>query len=497
MTSTSGGHLFDLPTNLTDVGIDRHLNEVGRRPKKQQQIAQIQQWAKRAQRVMIACDADQEGDVLAWDIAMLLEEVNHKNFARVRLRSLDVEGVLHAFMHPEPVRYRDAWAGTARRMIDRLIGATYGQRDVTGVDLSVGRVQSALLGAAAKEQIPYGEATIALPCCDNKEPFVATIPVFEHNFKAVKELIEHAQEFAKAGRCIPFGKAVPAENFKPWGFGEAVLAVSQATDRPIDSVSRSLQRLYEAGRMSYPRSDASAVTAQGLAAAQKMAEQHGVRFDASKVPMFSRHGRHAHESPRPLQSDVNITAPLLVLSDDEAALSLISRHLVACGQPHAVHSPDPSALPGWAQGLQFERKVCQWLRPWPRRPAETGLRIFPKEEIALSLLLKHKLGRPSTMVFHALKFASRDLLGESAQLDPKGADWIKRTPELLRNPKTSQQIERILSACVDDPKYNEAPPQLVKSLLESMNLWGDVQAMLQRVEASQPNAIASGIRGNA
>jgi DNA topoisomerase-1 len=405
-----------------------------------------------------------------------------------------VDGVLHAFMHPEPVQYRDAWPGTARRMLDRLIGSTYGERDITGVDLSVGRVQSALLGAAAKEKIPYGEATIALPCCDRKEPFVATIPVYEHNLKAVQELIALAKEFEAAGQCVPFGRATPLEPFKPWTFGEAVLAISKATDRPIDDVSQSMQRLYEAGRMSYPRSDASAVTPQGIAALQKMAEQHGVRFDPSRVSTFSRNGRHAHESPRPLNGDVNITFPLLVLSKDEAALSLISRHLISCGQPHAVHSPDASALPAWAKNLPFERKVCQWMRPWSKKTIQTGLHIFPKEEIALSLLLKNKLGRSSTVVFHALKFASRGLLDEHARIDDKGADWIRRTPDLLKDPRTSLQIENILSACADESKQGEAPGQLVKSLLESMNMWGDVQDMLQKVEASQPQA-SSGLSG--
>ena len=484
----TGGHLFDLPASLSDVGVDRHLRETGRKPKRPQQIQNFQQWAQLAQRVLVACDADQEGDVLAWDIAELLEEIRHPNVARIRLRSLDREGVLHAFLHPEPVRYRDAWPGTARRMLDRLIGSTYGQRDGSGVELSVGRVQSAMLGAAAAQGVAFAEATIALPSCDGKEPFVATVQVTAVNLKAVQELVEHAKEFSRQGQCMPFGKSVSATPLKPWNYGQSVLAIAQATARPIDDVSRSMQRLYEAGRMSYPRSDASAITPQGIAVVQAMAEQHGVRFDASRVPAFSRQERHAHESPRILQSSVNITAPLLILSDDEAALSLIARHLLACGQPHAVHSPNPAALPDWAAGLKFERKVCQWLCPWPRKMAQTGLRVFPNEEIALALLLRHKLGRPSTMVFHALKFASRELLDAKGKPSAKAQNWIQRTPELLRDPKTSLQIEKILSASMEDGQRSGPPAALVRSLLESMSLWDDVCAMLQKAEAAQASA---------
>ena len=481
----TSGHLFELPASLVKVGIDGELHEYGRTAKWPPLIVQIKHWAQRAGRVLVACDADQEGDVLACDIAKLLEEVDHKNVARVRLRSLDNEGVVHAFMHPEPIRYRDAWPGTARRILDRLIGSTFSARDSSGIDLSVGRVQSAMLGAAASEKIAFGEATIALASSDGKEPFVATIQVTAENFVEVQELIKHAAQFAREGRCIEFGRSAPAEDFKPWNYGQCIDAISRATARPIDDVSRSLQRLYEAGRMSYPRSDASAVTTQALATIQDMADQHGVRFDASRVPTFSRQGRHAHESPRILKSNVNITAPLMILSDDEAALSLIARHLLACGQPHAVHLANPANLPAWAAGLKLERKVCQWLRPWPRKATETGLRIYPNEEIALALLLRHKLGRPSTMVFHAMKFASRDLVDAKGRVSAKGADWIKRTPALLQDPKTSQMIEKILSSSIEQGLHNESPKKLVRTILESMNLWEEVNSMLKIADAAQ------------
>lgn len=480
----TGGHLYDMPKSLTDVGIDRHLREHGRLPKRNLQIQQIQQWAAKAERVLIACDADQEGDVLALDVAHLLEEVKHNNVARVRLRSLDVDGVLHAFMHPEPIRHRDAWPGTARRILDRLIGCTYGSRDIAGIDLSVGRVQSALLGAAAKEQIAFGEAQIVLKACDGREPFVATVAVHAGNVDDVKTWMEEAREFAESGKCVPFGQSRAAAQSKPWGFGEAVLAVAQATGRPIDGVTQSFQRLYESGRMSYPRSDAAAITAQGIATIQSMAQVHGVRFDADKMPAFSRQGRHAHESPRPLQSALNIASPLMVLSDDDAALSLISRHLVTCGQPHAVHTPNPEALPEWARGLKFERKVCQWLTPWAKRTVETGMRMFPKEEIALALLLRNRLGRPSTLVFHALKFASRELLNSKGLLESKGADWLAQTPEMLRDPRTSQRIEQILSASVDETQFSDPPQEMARSILESVGIWVDVQAMLERSETA-------------
>jgi DNA topoisomerase-1 len=322
-------------------------------------------------------------------------------------------------------------------------------------------------------------ATLSLRACDKRDPFIAVLDVFPENRERVMELVELCKEYERSGDCVKLGPVQAAENFQPWSYGEAVLAVARATDRKIDAVSQSMQRLYEGGRMSYPRSSASAVTGDGLASISKIADANGVRFDPSKLPMFSRTQRHAHESPRPISGQVDISSPLLVLSNDEATLSLLARHLLACGQPHAIHRPDPNALPQWARGIVFERKVCQWLRPWPRRPASPGVRELPIEEAAMELLITNGLGRPSTLVNHAIKFASRGLLDSTMSLTDKAREWISGTPQVLLDVTTSKRIEALIdqSAERDDP--DSAPPRLVRSILDHFGLWQDVSPKLE------------------
>lgn len=490
----TSGHLYELPESLDDVGIDRNLNESGRKPRKpngEAMIAHIKKWAAVADRVLIACDADQEGDVLAWDLAQIAGDAGQQNISRVRLRALDAENVIYAFLHPEPVRARDAWAGTTRRMLDRLIGTAYSIREDYGALLSVGRVQSGMLGAVAKDGLVLGEAQIVLPSCDGREPFVATVSIRHDNVNEVRELVELSKEFIAQGKCVRFGSSEPIDPPAPWSYGEAVAAVARATDRSLEACAQSLQRLYEAGRLSYPRSSAAAVTAQGLATLQRIAVDYGIRFDADKVPMFSRQGRHAHESPRPMSEKVDMASPLLVLTKDEATLSLITRQLITCGQPHAVHHPDPSQMPSWAAGLNFERKVCQWLRPWPRKPAEPGIRMHSKEEMALQMMLANQLGRPSTLVFHAMKFATRSLLDEQGMLSAKGKDWLSQTPALLRDPRTSAQIEKLIDACVEDGPGSVPPSRLVREILEGLKVWDRVQ---ERLDAQATGLVASSMK---
>jgi DNA topoisomerase-1 len=470
------GHLYEMPDSFSPLGIDLRLQETARAPKNADAMGAISDWAFRAERVLIATDADQEGDVLAWDIAQIVQ--NHGNVWRVRLRSLDTEGVLLAFANPEPVRARDAWPGTTRRILDRLIGATF-TLDGDANGFTAGRVQSALLGVAATSRLPVGEATLVLPACDDKDHFIATFQVFHDTREEAKKLVDRSREFIEQKRCVKLGKIAPTDDFVPWNYGEAVLNIATATGRSLDEASESMQRLYEHGRMSYPRSSAHSLTGEALSRLQRVAQDHGVRFDAGKLPVFSRRGRHTHESPRPLSSQVDVCAPLLLLSGDEATLALITRHLLACGQPHLIHRPDPSTLPDWAQTLDFSRRISQWLRPWPRRPAAPQIKDYSVGEVAMRILLEQGLGRPSTLVGHAQRFASRGLcLSDTMRPTDKAQDWLAQTPMNLLDPSTSRAIEAMIDESADLGDQATPPAQLVSGILERLGLWERVEALL-------------------
>lgn len=483
------GHLFDMPDGFTPLGIDRRLTETARAPKNPDGINLIASWGLKSERLLIATDADQEGDVLAWDVAQILPD--HPNVWRVRLRALDIDSVLQAFSNPEPVRLRDAWPGATRRLVDRLIGAAF-TADGDHAGFAAGRVQSALLGATTSVRLPLGEATLVLPACDGKDPFVATVPVYPETRDRLAELVERSAAFVRAEGCVKLGKVEPAEDYVPWNYGEAVLSIAQATDRSLPEVADTLQRLYEGGRMSYPRSTAHALTGEGIARLQDIAHGHGVKIDADRLPAFSRRGRHTHESLRPLAGKVDVCAPLLLLSADDAALALITRHLIACAQPHATHRPDPATLPEWARDpkLDFSRRVCQWLRPWPRRPAAANLRVYPTSEVAMRTLLEHDLGRPSTQVRHATKFESRSLLTSAMEPSAKARLWLEQTPQTLLDPRTSAAIEAMIDDAADLGGDALAPAQLARGILERLGLWSQIEAILEA--PAQPN-VRSGL----
>lgn len=475
----TGGHLMKMPDALWPIGIDDMLAETAREARDPEQLERLRTKALACERVLVATDADQEGDVVAWDVACVLAK--HPNVKRVRLRALDFLDVASAFSHPEPISHKDAWPGTARRILDRLIGAKFSASGMPGnEDVFVGRVQSALLGAVRGGAPACAKLVMTLSAADRHGPFVAEVALHAQSLQRAPELLRRARGLAELGPAA-IAKSVPAKSFRPWSYGQAVLEIAEATQRPIQDVADSLQRLYEGGKMSYPRSSASAITDDALACLRRIADTHGVRFDTSRVSQFSQNARHAHESPRPVTDRVDICAPLLVLAPDDAALSLITRQLIACGQPHLMQAPDLSGLPEsmtWARELPWQRRVSQWLRPWPRRAPEAHVQRLSADAVLLRVLLNKRLGRPSTVVSHAIKFASRALVDEYFRLTERAQRWIDRTPEILLEADTSSLIESIIDTSAERKADYEPPDLLVRGILERLGLWADIQPAL-------------------
>lgn len=472
------GRLVDTVDDLSKVGVDQNLAESARVARNPEIIDSLVQWAAAAKNIWVACDADQEGDGLAWDVAQLLYK--HQNVQRVRLRALDVAGVQHAITHAEPLSYRDAWPNTTRRILDRLVACAFTRSKAGGgSDPAIARVQFGLIGALGRERIPYAEATIALKACDGRGPFVAVMPVFEDNEDEVRRLVSLAEEFEQSGRCLKVGASIAAPNPKPWSYGEAILSIAQTTDRTVEEAAQALQRLYEAGLLSYPRSTSNAVSGDALACVAEIADVAGAKFDASRVDSFVRASRHATESARPLTAKVDITKPLLMMPTDQAVLSMITRHLLACGQPHAVHRPDPSAVPEWARGVGLERKASQWLCPWPKRSLETGIRHIPVEEAVLRMLMKYQLGRPTSQVRHALLFAQQGFLDQRLRLTSKAREWVAGAPEVLLDPRTSSALEELVNSAADQGEFAEPPPQAVRRIIDFLGVWDAVAGLLE------------------
>ena len=306
---SSIGHVRDLPKNNVDA-VDIEGGFIPRyiiSPGKEKIIAGLKAAAKKADEVLLASDPDREGEAIAWHVAELIKDAND-NLQRVVFNEITKDAVVSAIGRPRDLDLNLKEAQEARRVLDRLVGY-----DLSGLiwkkvryGLSAGRVQSPALRIVMEREreirafIP--EDYFVLTANLNKEkmaiPFECSIePRLEKEAKRIKAVGEaHAWEVIDVKESE--AKRVPRPPFTTSTLQQT------ASTRLGFSPSRTMgaaQKLYEAGHISYMRTDSTNMSTQ----AQKqilalVASDFGKNYVAPRTyKTKSKSAQEAHEAIRP------------------------------------------------------------------------------------------------------------------------------------------------------------------------------------------------------
>lgn len=304
----SVGHVRDLPKSnkkAIDIkaGFVPHY-EIS--PGKEKVITEIKMLAKKAKEVVLATDPDREGEAIAWHIK---EAVGLKNPKRVVFHEITEEAVKEAVLHPRDIDENLRQAQEARRVLDRLVGY-----DLSGLiwkkvryGLSAGRVQSPALRIIMERE---REIRAFIP----EKFYVITA---ETKTKAGETLsltcIEEPRDKKEADRIVESGK-----NGK-WSIKDIEESEVKRSARPpfITSTlqqtastrlgfapSRTMglaQKLYEAGHITYMRTDSTNLSNVALAEAARVIEHtFGKEYvSIKKFASKSKNAQEAHEAIRP------------------------------------------------------------------------------------------------------------------------------------------------------------------------------------------------------
>jgi len=138
------GHIVDLPKKELGVKLDKDFEPVYQvLPEKKKIAKEIQESAKKADKIYLAPDPDREGEAIAWHIAKLIEKEN-KSIKRVLINEITKSAVKTAIENAGKLDRDRFEAQQARRILDRLVGYQISpllwRKIQTG--LSAGRVQS-------------------------------------------------------------------------------------------------------------------------------------------------------------------------------------------------------------------------------------------------------------------------------------------------------------------------------------------------------------------
>ncbi|MDE1925510.1 MAG: type I DNA topoisomerase, partial [Patescibacteria group bacterium] len=304
----SVGHVRDLPKSnkkAIDIpaGFVPHYEVVAG---KLQVIHDLKALAKKASEVILATDPDREGEAIAWHIK---EELGLKKPERIVFHEITREAIEEALSHPREIDDSLRLAQEARRVLDRLVGY-----DLSGLiwkkvryGLSAGRVQSPALRIIMereREIRAFKPETFYVITAQTKTPRkdALTLTCVEEP-KKQSEVDKIIDAVKKEGLTVADVSETEAKRSARAPFTTSTLQQT-ASSRLGFSPSRTMQvaqRLYEAGHITYMRTDSTNLGAPARAAILAHIEKkYGKQYAESRVyTAKSKNAQEAHEAIRP------------------------------------------------------------------------------------------------------------------------------------------------------------------------------------------------------
>ena len=331
----SVGHVRDLPKSSKDA-IDIEGGFIPNyviSPGKSVVINDIKKAAENATEVLLATDPDREGEAIAWHVA---EATNIKKPKRVVFHEITKEAVQEAVAHPRTIDQHLRQAQEARRVLDRLVGY-----DLSGLiwkkvryGLSAGRVQSPALRIVVEREreikafIPE-EFYVIEGTFDTKtkERFVASASIEPKTAQEAEEIVTRG----KSGTwSITDVSETPIKRAPRSPFTTSTLQQT-ASSRLGFSPSRTMraaQKLYEAGHITYMRTDSMTLAKSAVTQfAQVIEKQYGKEYlEVREYKTKSKNAQEAHEAIRPTDAhNTNAGAT----ADEEKLYELIYARTIA------------------------------------------------------------------------------------------------------------------------------------------------------------------------
>ncbi len=333
---SSYGHIADLPSKELGVKVDGDYTANYIVPSdKKALVKKLKGLAKKAEIVWLASDEDREGEAIAWHLAeqLKLDEAKTK---RIVFHEITKSAILNAVENPRSINYNLVNAQQARRVLDRLVGYELSPvlwRKVKG-GLSAGRVQSVSVRLIVERERDIEKFTpVASYRVDaafkntNGKTFKAKLP---KNFTSKAEAETFLQSCIGAEFKVADLQTKPAKKTPAAPFTTSTLQqeASRKLFFPVAKTMMIAQRLYEAGLITYMRTDSVNLSNDAKnAAEEEITSSYGSEYSNPRnFKSKSKGAQEAHEAIRP----TNMSSHTVSLGYDEDRLySLIWKRTVA------------------------------------------------------------------------------------------------------------------------------------------------------------------------
>ena len=306
---------------------------------KQQLVESLRKEALKADKVWLASDPDREGEAIAWHIQEILQLPKEK-VCRITFNDTTKESILESINHPRDIDYNLVNAQQARRVMDRIVGFELSpvlwRKVITG--LSAGRVQSVAVRLIVEREREIEEFVPTASYRLTAEFFGTALngettsfkTELNHRFATKQEALAFLESCKEASFTLSSVTHKPGHRSPAPPFTTSTLQ-QEAVRKLHFSVSKTMrlaQSLYEAGHITYMRTDS--VNLSGLAintAKATILAEYGEQYHkARQYQTKSKNAQEAHEAIRPTYMNV----PVAGNNNDERRLyDLIRKRALA------------------------------------------------------------------------------------------------------------------------------------------------------------------------
>jgi DNA topoisomerase-1 len=306
---SSYGHIADLPSK--EIGVDvtngfKPRYEVS--SDKKALVSKLKTLAKNADTVWLASDEDREGEAISWHLSEELK-LDKSKTKRIVFHEITKNAILKAIDNPREIDYNLVNAQQARRVLDRLVGYELSPvlwKKVKG-GLSAGRVQSVSVRLIVEREREIQEfkavASYSVTAEFTNETGKIVKAKLPKNFATQKEAEDFLNKNIGSTYKVADLETKPTKKSPAPPFTTSTLQQEAARKLylPVGITMQIAQRLYEAGLITYMRTDSLNLSKEAMDAAQaEISKSYGKEF--SKPRTFntkSKGAQEAHEAIRP------------------------------------------------------------------------------------------------------------------------------------------------------------------------------------------------------
>lgn len=314
LVKSSFGHIRDLDKKNLGIDVKNDYAPQYIVPEdKKKVVAELKKFAKEAKTVWLASDEDREGEAISWHLYEVLG-LKENNTKRIVFHEITKDAILNAIKNPRFIDFNLVNAQQARRVLDRLVGFEISPILWKKVkpSLSAGRVQSVAvrLIVEREREIQSFKSTSAFRVNANfftEQKQGSLFSELENKFPDRNATIDFLNKCKGAQFKITDIVTKPTKKSPSAPFTTSTLQ-QEASRKLSFSVSQTMaiaQKLYEAGKITYMRTDSVNLSETAISAAKDViTKEFGAKYSYPRVyKTKSKGAQEAHEAIRPTYLD--------------------------------------------------------------------------------------------------------------------------------------------------------------------------------------------------